>query len=713
MSFIFKDGVRVTTIESIVNDIFSRRGNYYYFIGKILPWNDPFNPDPPNDTQGYEHDTRNRIFSVKKINIADVSFVIPRIDWVSGTVYDRFDGDYSPSNPATSGAIKLQDSKFYVLNSSFNVYKCLDNNNGSISTVEPNGTDITVITTSDGYVWKYLYTIPLSSRNKFFTESLMPVQRSVFNPFYSNGEVDRVSIENRGSGYLGNSEVSLQVNGTFKSNSGNVVASVIPVFDVAGSIVDVIVRNGGNNYFSANISINDAAATGTSFYKNLTNVSLTDPGSDYFSNVQANTIVVLTTSGTQPTRTANVLPVFGANSVVGFTIIDGGSGYTPSIANNTTLAVITTGDSQPTTNATATLTFSTSALLTPVLVNGVVDRVVINDPGIGYRSNVQTSISVIGDGANASFIPFINESGELEDVIITSRGEGYTSIDLAVIGNGTGANITADISTGDLTTNQSYVELGAVSGAIYAFRVVNGGNNYTTASISIIGDGKNFAGNVILSNSNTIVGVTIANPGSGYTFANVVITGDGSNANLTAILPPPGGHGKDAVRELFANTLLFFSSINNERIHGVDVVNDFRQTGIIKNLKQFGSEKTFANINGTSSYLVTFNTLNNSLSQPLQRDTVLELSNASYKKFVVIDTVTANTRALLTNLNNHNIGVGNVLYDPITQSNFIVANVIQQPTINKFSGDLLFIDNRTSVSYSDRQLVTLKTTLKL
>jgi len=713
MSFLFKDGVRVTTIESIFNDIFSRRGNFYYFIGKILPWDDPFNPDAPLDTQSYEYETRNKILAVKKINISDVSFIIPRINWTFNTIYDRFDGDYSSTNPSASGATSLKNARFYVLSSSFNVYKCIDNNNGSISTEEPTGTDLTTITMADGYVWKYLYTIPLSSRNKFFTDTFMPVQRSVLNGFYSNGEVSRVTIDSRGSGYLGNSEVSLQVNGTFKSNVGNVVATLTPIFDIAGSIVDVIIRNGGNNYSTANISIVDNAATGASFYKGLVAVNLTDPGSGYFSNIHANTTATFITTGVQPSRVANVALTFNANSVVGITIVDPGSGYTPNIGLNTTLTITTSGNTQPTTNASATLTFATSAILTPVLLNGVVDRVLIQDPGLGYRSNIQTSISAIGDGSNVSLLPFVNESGELEDVIIVSRGEGYTSLDLEVFGDGTGANITADISTGDLDTNQSSVELSAIDGAIHAFRIVNSGNNYTSANITVLGDGKNFDGSVVLSNSNTISSIVINNPGSGYTFANVIITGNGSNANVTAIITPPGGHGKDPVRELFANTLLFFTTINNEKIHGVDIVNDFRQTGIIKNFKQFNNERTFANINGTSTYLVTLNTLTNSLAQPLIRDTVLELANVNYKKFEVVETVSANTRALITNLNNHDLNVGNILYDPITQSNFVVANVIQQPSINKFSGDLLFIDNRTSVSYSDRQLVTLKTILKL
>jgi hypothetical protein len=158
---------------------------------------------------------------------------------------------------------------------------------------------------------------------------------------------------------------------------------------------------------------------------------------------------------------------------------------------------------------------------------------------------------------------------------------------------------------------------------------------------------------------------------------------------------------------------LFFSTINNEKIHGLNVVNDFRQVGIIKNLKQFGNQRTFANAIGTPTYLVTLNTLDNALTLPLEKDTTLEIANVSYIKFEVVETFTANTQALIKDINNFNLVAGNVLFDPITNSNFTVVSVDKQPTINKFSGDLLFINNQTEVSSSDQQLVTLKTILKL
>ena len=64
-------------------------------------------------------------------------------------------------NNSNSGVFNLYDANFYVMNSERNVYKCLDNNNNDYggSTVELSGTDTIVLSTVDGYKWKYICTL--------------------------------------------------------------------------------------------------------------------------------------------------------------------------------------------------------------------------------------------------------------------------------------------------------------------------------------------------------------------------------------------------------------------------------------------------------------------------------------------------------------------------------------------------------------------------
>ena len=186
-------------------------------------------------------------------------------------------------------------------------------------------------------------------------------------------------------------------------------------------------------------------------------------------------------------------------------------------------------------------------------------------------------------------------------------------------------------------------------------------------------------------------------------------------------MSPQNGHGFDAISELFADKLMFFSTINNERIHNVDVNNDYRQFGIVKNLLQyngsstrkFSNAKIFANSLGTPCFLCNIGSVIDDTGNALTRDTVLELNGDSSKLFTVVEVIAGNNQILINNINNHDIVAGTVFQESNTGSSFTVSAVDAHPTINKFSGDLLFIDNRTSISYSDQQLVTLRTTLSI
>ena len=709
-SFLLKDRIHQSLAETIYNEFLSRRSNYYYFIGKILEWPNPLIPDAPEATAEYEHETRRQILQVKKVNINDVSLVVRRIDWTTGTVYDQFDGNYAPNFLSSSGASSLKSSSFYVLTSQFNVYKCLFNNNGAASTVEPSNFDPTPITTADGYIWKYMYTVPLSIRNRFLTTDYMPVQRAVTNAYYSNGEIRSIVIDNQGSGYTGNSAVTLTVNGAFLGGTGNVVANLTPAFNTAGEIISVYIDNAGNNYKQASITVNDTSGLGTSHFKGLSNVKIYNPGANYYTNVVANTSVTIATTGAvQPTSNAFANLIFSSNALVDIVITNKGYNYTAAAQANTTIVIATTGNSQPSSNATANLFYANTAILTPILVGGQVHNVLIEDEGLNYPSNIQTTISIIGDGTGAVLTPFVNSSGQVQDIIIEDAGHGYTHVDLSFASaTGTGANAYVNTTIGGIDTIQSIVELSAVDGGIFGFRISNVGSGYSYANVTVTGDGRDFAGNVVLSN-NTVSYITVQNPGIGYTYANTTITGNGGNANVSAIISPLGGHGNDSVSELFADAIMFTSTINNEKNHGLEVSNDYRQFGIIKDIKKHDSGNHFANVNGSACFLATLDSVTG-----LARDSLLShTTTSSLRHYEVVEVVNGTNQILVLDLNNHNLTTGDVLTDENTATTYTVVSLDKVPDINVFSGDLLYIDNRTSVSHSAQQLVTLRTIIRL
>jgi len=631
MTFRLKDTLHKTLSESVFNELFSGRGNFYYFIGKVIDWSNPSTPPTPDESRNIEHDTRNRIINLKKITTGDLSLIIPRRNWSSGTIYDQFDLNISATNPATSGATTLKTSLFYVLSSNFQVYKVISNNDGAASTVEPSGNDLGIISTGDGYKWKFMYTIPLALRSRFLTDTFMPVQKSVLNSFYSDGQINSVTVDSKGSGYKGIAAVNLVANVHFTdaaSNSSSNVPNIEPVInETTGAIEDVLITFAGSNVAGGNIVLHDFTGTGTNLFPNTT---ITGP------------------DGTQTTvisNKANFLPFFS---------------------------------------------------------NGKLKQVAILDPGKDYTRNAQTTVTVSGDGIGAKIEPFINDAGEVEDAIIAERGSGYTFAVLNVESDtGTGANLSVSFSTGDLDTSQSQVELSAIDGALENFNVVSGGTGFNALpSVSIIGDGTGANVTPVITN-NVITSITINEAGSGYTFANVVVTAATGSPGTDANIP----------EELFADSLMFFSTIADEKVHGITIDNDFRQFGILKDPEIFGTRNSFANTSGSPTFLATFDTITDG-SSDVAKDVVLNLKTDTTRKFVVVQTNSSSKQLALTNLNNHTLTTSDILVTP-DSNEFTVSSINNQPDINKFSGDLLFIDNRTAVTFTDDQLLTFRTILRL
>jgi hypothetical protein len=81
--------------------------------------------------------------------------------------------------------------------------------------------------------------------------------------------------------------------------------------------------------------------------------------------------------------------------------------------------------------------------------------------------------------------------------------------------------------------------------------------------------------------------------------------------------------------------------------------------------------------------------------------------------FEVVEAVSSTKQILLTDKNGYTLEDGDVITNPLTNSSYTVISVDKLPTLDKYSGELLYIDNRTMVSYSDQQLVTLRTVIKL
>lgn len=205
--------------------------NYYVGIGRPEQWDSNDHVPVPEDTILDIRQVRDQLISVKKVQA--VSQVVPRNNWISGTIYSAYDDLVAgyPTNP------------YYVKTDNNQVYVCLevgrdDDGNIVTSTVEPTSSNDNSFRLGDGYVWKFLYTISASDANQFMSSNFMPVKKQGVTDSNSTGiELRHESVQNNtkqamissivltdgGSGYTSRPTVSI----TGQSGSGAAASAFI------------------------------------------------------------------------------------------------------------------------------------------------------------------------------------------------------------------------------------------------------------------------------------------------------------------------------------------------------------------------------------------------------------------------------------------------------------------------------------------------------
>ena len=195
------DYFRLNTAKQVRESITEPANTVYYvFTGRHTPYanGDSVVPDPVNCTQEITVDAYSNMIFGKRVNSDDVKIMIPRHDWTTNTVYAPYRSNTDLSN-----------ASFYAVTNaaaSYHIFKVLDNNGGVPSIDEPQFSDTSpddeYYSTSDGYVWKYMYTIQKNEFEKFATADYIPVipnSNVVANAV--SGAIDVVTIATKGSNY--------------------------------------------------------------------------------------------------------------------------------------------------------------------------------------------------------------------------------------------------------------------------------------------------------------------------------------------------------------------------------------------------------------------------------------------------------------------------------------------------------------------------------
>ena len=246
--------------------------NYYMFIGRPQQWSsttgggsDAAPPTPIDNVQDEERQWRDMI-AAKRVVQSDVSFVIPRRNWTTGTTYDYYRHDYSSSNTANSGATSLFGSTFIVMTDEYKVYKCMWNDSNTASTTKPTGTGNTEFDPGDGYLWKYMYTLTSTQIQNFLTTDFMPVvdtlgtvtgaSASTVSAAAVDGEIRRITITTAGAGYTNGTYTSVPIRGDGASGTCTVT--------IAGGVVTTVaVTAQGTGYTYGAVHVDGITSVGS------------------------------------------------------------------------------------------------------------------------------------------------------------------------------------------------------------------------------------------------------------------------------------------------------------------------------------------------------------------------------------------------------------------------------------------------------------------
>ena len=181
-----------------VSELSSYKEDLYVFVGNAHDYPNESTAPVPN-TNNYDDmalsPQQNMLYGIK-VGPSNITAVIDRYNWATGQVYEAYHND-SNSLFTTTNADTVKPFHIYA---SGNVYKCINNNNGTTSTVEPSHTDSTPREESDGYVWKYMFSVdPLST---FLTDEYIPVVANTVVQSNAVESIERIVVENAGNTFI-------------------------------------------------------------------------------------------------------------------------------------------------------------------------------------------------------------------------------------------------------------------------------------------------------------------------------------------------------------------------------------------------------------------------------------------------------------------------------------------------------------------------------
>jgi len=654
MSKLITNNIKLWNVDQFIESFSEPNFNYYYyFIGNPKPFvNDNIPPTLYDNTQTLFVDSYDNMIYGKRITSSDIIQLAPRHDWVSGTFYTKYTHDDD----------NLFDSNFYVLSnegSSYSVFKCLDNNRGAASTYRPrlsetSAADDFYFTPTDGYQWKYMYSIETTQYNKFATASHIPVyvNANVVSNAVS-GSIDNIEIVNRGSGYAS------YTNGYFQEIrvAGN---------QLTYAIDPVTASSNASFYINCAIKITNGAGAGQQRYITGYTVSgatrrvIIDSAFDVTPSTSSfyeiTPLVQITGDGTGAAARAIVNSV--SNTIYNVEVVSRGEGYTYAsvvITGNTGVINVSTG--------------STTA-------NTATGKAIIS-PKNGHGSNAASEIGAHYVGISTTFNSALSGNKVVDENDFRVAG---------ILKDPLFANVVLTISSGTGTFQDGEVVSQSLGSPVASIVITNPGSGYTSnADVTITGTNSVPAvANASSNSSGRISQINISNTGQGYILPSATITSPS----------PVTFNGNTSV----SNTDDFISISGNV----------FQNNDFVKYLVATGNTAVSGLANNTNYYIVQANSTGVKLSSTLNGSAINLTAGASQTghsltgntatAVVVVDTIkTSNAYGIVFAANNSVVKLTNAY------GFFITGNTSTNLLVGESSGFTAVCDSSTQpTTYFDQ-----------
>ena len=247
----------------------------------------------------------------------------------------------------------------------------------------------------------------------------------------------------------------------------------------------------------------------------------------------------------------------------------------------------------------------------------------------------------------------------------------------------------------------------------------NGAGSYpasSTQTVTIVGNGTGAEATATIDANGNIIKVTVddsssgaKNYGTGYDYATATVAGGGSGS-IRPIFSPPRGIGGDPTKDLRAISAMFNVKMEGDETDTILASNDFRQVSLLRNPKN-PAGSAFTTTTGLFLKKLVYSNLSGGT---FSEDDIVTGATSGAKGFVDYkgeanklwyhqNDSTGFTPFSASETISNGSGVSAILLG----SNFDSA-----ADIDKFSGDLLYTDNRAAVDRNDAQTEDLKIVIR-